>query len=425
MRFPRLPAATWTLADQAVLSLGTFLFNIVLARHIPISSYGGYAMFIGIMSLIQVLCGTLLFYPLSVRGAVLDEIGRRRLIATSLMLTAVLGLPTAVLLAALADAFIQPGLFWFAVFALAASQIQEALRRGLLSSFRHRDAILGDAASYLGQVALILIVARHSDLDLETALFIMALTSLLGAGIQFLQVRPAGSSPRQLVPTFRDFWSLGIWSLSSNLLSILRGQSLPWLLTLASGPAAAGLFQAAVNIANVTNPIQTGVANVVPQVAARAHAKGEHEALVASWPFIAVGLPIIGAMAIVMMFIPGDLLALAYRSRFQDEAILTPIKLMAVSCVFNYVAAAGCAYLHGVNGGRAALVADVAFTVAVMLTVYPAIIYFGIAGACATTLLGMTVRAAFIIVSVARRVSPERARPMRAVSPTIRAAVPR
>ncbi len=410
MKMPRLPAASWTLFDQATLSLGTFLFNIVLARHLSISAYGGYAMFIGIISVMQVICGALIFYPLSVRGSVLAQEPFRQLVVTALILTVIVGMPVALLLAALVDLLIGSGLFLAAFCALAAGQMQEGFRRGLLASFRHRDAVIGDAASYLGQVVLVLALSGNLDLDLGSALYVMALTSLVGAGIQCLQLMPLAIAPLPLGPTFRDFWSLGVWSLSSNVLNIVRGQSLPWVLTYTFGPAAAGMFQATANIANVTNPIQTGVANVIPQAAARAYAGGHRAAFRASWPYMIAGLPLVASFVIIMLILPNELLALAYDSNIDSEAVVTPLRLMAVTAIFCYVAAAGCAHLHGVNGGRAGLLAGLASTLCVAVMIYPAVLYFGIVGACAAALFGFVVRATFIVLTILDGVMPSATR---------------
>ena len=39
--------SSWTILDQGVVSLGAFLLNIVLARHLPPAEYGMFALIIG------------------------------------------------------------------------------------------------------------------------------------------------------------------------------------------------------------------------------------------------------------------------------------------------------------------------------------------------------------------------------------------
>ena len=408
MRWPSPPLATWTLIDQAVLSFGTFVLNIVLARHLPISHYGGYAMFVGIVSIMQVVCGTLLFYPLSVRGSLLAEAELRRLIVTGLGLTAILGVPLAVFLAILTELAIAPGLFLPAFSVLLASQLQEAVRRGLLAGFRHREAVLGDAISYLGQGALVILVVRQFDLDLASAFYAMAATSLAAAGVQWIQLALTGAAPFPLVETFRDFWTLGIWSLSSNVLNIVRGHSIPWLLSFVCGQATAGLFLAAVNIANMTNPVQTGISNIIPQAAARASARSESEALRAAWPYMATGFPIIAGLALAMIAAPEMLLTFAYQDTFEIAAIAGPLQVLAIAATFSYVAAAGCAYLHGVNGGREGLIADTASSACLLIAIYPAVHFLGMTGACIAALIATIVRAGFILLAIASRLARER-----------------
>ncbi len=40
----RFPAATWTLADQGLVSLGSFAANMVLARSLSPSQYGTFSL---------------------------------------------------------------------------------------------------------------------------------------------------------------------------------------------------------------------------------------------------------------------------------------------------------------------------------------------------------------------------------------------
>ena len=70
----------WTLLDQGVVSLGTFLLSVLLARHLAPAEYGVFALLLGMLLLAQVINSSLIFYPMSIRSAVLPALARPRLI---------------------------------------------------------------------------------------------------------------------------------------------------------------------------------------------------------------------------------------------------------------------------------------------------------------------------------------------------------
>ncbi len=398
--------AVWTLVDQGVVSAGTFAFNIALARMVSLTEYGHYALFIGILALMQGVAGSLVFYPLSVRAAVLDEDGARALIATAGRITATICLPLALGLGWLVHTLIDPRLLWPTVAVLLASQAQEAARRGLLARFRHRDAILGDATSYLGQAALVVGLSAMFALDLAMALYAMAATSLLGCAVQRFQLGRCRAPRPPVLATATDFWSLGRWSISSTLLGLVRVQSLPWALAALAGPAAAGALQIALNLGNVVNPVLTGIANIIPQAASRAHRGGARAALTACAPFMIAGAPLIAGMALVMLAMPTTLLQIVYGMPTPVSELVGAVRWMGSAAIFSYLGVVGVAYLHGTNEGHGALVVDIGATVLALVILIPLISWFGLIGACATFALGAGARAIAIGALVAMRTLP-------------------
>lgn len=401
----RLPAASFPLLDQGIISLGTFLFNIVLARSIALSEYGHYAMALGILLLMQAASSSLIFYPLSIYAAVADDQRRRDLILSSLLLTALVCLPMTLLLGTLLWWLIDTSLLLPAFAVLAAGQLQEAVRRGLLSGLRHGTAIIGDSVRYLGQVALLAATAHWLPLHLPAALYVMAVASLLGAGIQLAQSQIGGARQLPLLPLARDFWRLGQWSLISNVLGIARTQCLPWLLGALSGPAAAGAFQIAMNIFNLTTPIVIGICNIVPQMAARALPQGCRAAWQASWPLIATGAPIILLGSTAMLIAPHAFVALFYGDAIRSDAIAAGIRMLAGGAVFAYASSAACAFLHGVNGGREGLFADLASTVVMLVLAVPLTVAYGLAGGCLALAAALAARTIFLVASIVRRLN--------------------
>jgi hypothetical protein len=62
----------WALADQGVVSLGTFLMSILLARHLAPAEYGIYALIFAAIFFFNGIHMSLVTYPLSVSGATVD-----------------------------------------------------------------------------------------------------------------------------------------------------------------------------------------------------------------------------------------------------------------------------------------------------------------------------------------------------------------
>ncbi|WP_062013446.1 lipopolysaccharide biosynthesis protein [Aureimonas sp. AU4] len=422
-RWLRWPRATWVLADQAVLSLGTFLLSVALARSLSLETFGTYALFVSALPLAQTFGNAVIFYPLSVRATVLPEPERRRLIRATFKLTLLAGAPLALLFGIVNRCFVDPALLLPSACLLLSSQIQECTRRGLLCAFRHRAAIMGDAVSYLGQVLLVVALARVAALDLAVALYAAAATSVVGALLQSVQIGLWRRDPGPVWPvraTLRDYWTLGRWSLGSNALLALRGGVLPWLLASFHGPVAAGTFQLAVNVVNVANPVVIGIANVIPQAAARGRSGGARAALRLSLPYIATGLPIVGLLSLGMILAPERILDLVYARSFADPVLFEAVRIMAVGAVFGFLAAGAGAHLYGSGDGRIAFAGDAATGLAVLAAAVPLVGALGLLGACVAAALSLVARTAWMTAVVARRLAQERDRPAPS-SPTIAA----
>jgi O-antigen/teichoic acid export membrane protein len=273
-----LTGATWTLADQAVVSLGTFAINIILARQLAPAEYGIYALIYGTLLTLQLLPGSLFYYPLSVRLSNAPPGQREALVGASILLTVIVCIPLCLILALVlillerAD-LIVPVLTFFFLW-----QVQEAARRSLFSDFRHRDALPGDVVSYIGQAVAVFLISLSGPLSLANAIYVMAATSGIAALIQTRQVSITLPGVGDLVRMGSEFWKIGNWSLANNFVSIARIQIFPWTLAWLVGPAAVATFQAAFNVANLVNPVMIGLCNLIPQTAAKAHPQGKRQA---------------------------------------------------------------------------------------------------------------------------------------------------
>ena len=131
----------WPMADQAVVSVGNFLTSVLVARGLERPEFGTFGVVLEFMFFMNNLQSGLITFPLTVRGAVEDDAGLKRLVTASTLFTLILGLPVIVLTLIIGGAIGKLALGASAVVALVVWQLQETTRRGLWAHFRHRDSI--------------------------------------------------------------------------------------------------------------------------------------------------------------------------------------------------------------------------------------------------------------------------------------------
>ena len=78
------------LTDQAIVSAGNFLTTLFLARRLPESTFGTFAILFLLLRVLNNLHDSLVNYPLSVRGAKTDAVSFRRLLGAGFVTTLLL-----------------------------------------------------------------------------------------------------------------------------------------------------------------------------------------------------------------------------------------------------------------------------------------------------------------------------------------------
>ena len=258
----------WVLLDQGIVSAGNFMSMLLLARSLSKVDYGTFVLIYGACLIVNGLHSNLIISPLVVfsstsgpRKAQLYSMASLRLTSDFAVISAAVILTASASLHLLVDGL-------FALGAVVAWQAQETLRRSLLAKFRYLDAIWGDSVSYLGQAMLIAIMLWFHVLTPSRVFAVMAVTSLLGATIQLLQVGVVRCSRSETTEIARRFWKLSKWLLVAGLTSIFAAPLFPWLLNWSHGRGAAAEFQAISNVLGVVNPLILSIPAIVMPVAA-------------------------------------------------------------------------------------------------------------------------------------------------------------
>ena len=399
--------ASWTLIDQGVVSLGNFLVNVLLARYLVAADYGTFALFLGAIFTLRNIDWSLISYPLSVKLSTTSGEEHASLLGNTLLLAAALSL---VLLALLVLGFALLGAWDILVpagFCYLSWQLQETMRRCLLADFRHRAAVSGDATSYVGQAVLIGLLVCIESLTLASALYTISATFLAGAfvhGSKLQFARPNLANARTLLAAYL---CLGKWSLINYELVLLRVQLFAWTLAVATGAAATASFQAALNIANLMNPVILGIGNAIPQAAAQAYPSGgvAAAARVASG-YILFGLPPILAICVSGLAAPEFLLRVLYGAASPYLDVSLCVQLLVAAGAFEYVAEMISKTLLGVERGRLAFKVNVLGVTAAVIAL-PLIMPLGVVGASLGLAIAYLLRMIAAIIAIAWLTSSE------------------
>jgi O-antigen/teichoic acid export membrane protein len=385
--------ASWTLIDQGVVGVGAFVANVVLARQLSMTDYGSFALLNGGFFTLQLFINALLFHPLQVRVVVARQDDQARLLITSLILLtgmlAALGTVLAVALIALGDAeLVLPAVSFFLM-----TQLQEAARRGLHTTFRHRTSVLGDSINCAGKILIIAVLVLSNALTLASALFGMAAVCGFAALVQAFQLNLRIKGPCKLRETVVDYWSVGgCWSLGSAVLTTLRLQIVPWTLAITAGPAAVASFQAALNVFNLTAPLSAGLGNIIPQTAAQAQEKGNAHAWRATRTYALIIIVPIVLYSAAALIAPKLILQSMYGGASPFVDLSLAVRLLILAGLAGTIGDFVVSFLHGITALPSAVTMNAIGTFTTMALALPLISAFGLSGACLAVVGGSVVR---------------------------------
>jgi O-antigen/teichoic acid export membrane protein len=383
----------WAIADQGVVSLGNFLTTIIVARAVSPGVYGIWTVIFGLILFLNVLHGSLITYPLSVRLASLDDADVGQLVVASLGLTALLALPQALILFGASFLIGGPALALWAMIGLLCWQLQETTRRALMARLAFRTTLLTDSISYLGQAGVLWLVARNGKLTPEIGFAVIALTCGVAAVVQLSFMRVRLTAPIRLGDWARSFWRTGYWLLGSTLVTNFSIQAVPWALFLFRGPAEAAGFQAISNLLGVAHPIMLSLGNIVVPAAARAHMKDGLFAArrVASRHAAQGGLLLLPYVAALLIF-PRQLLGLFYGPGSPYVALDSALRLLTVIYALHYISLSLKFLLNALEKNRPQFVAELCGSLLLAGLVVPLVLWFGLPGAILATGLWLATR---------------------------------
>jgi peptidoglycan/LPS O-acetylase OafA/YrhL/O-antigen/teichoic acid export membrane protein len=370
--------AFWPLADQGVVSLGNLFTLFIVARGLPRSDFGTFTLIIEAMFFFISIHAALITYPLTVVGAVADMGNLRRKTAAALALTLFMALPVAVASIAVACYFQLMAVGIVAIVSLLAWQLQEVVRRALLSHFRYTEAIWGDGVNYLGQAAVLVVLGYLGRLTLLSALGAIGSTSVLALLIQAAQVGLARLERGELLAVAKDFWIRGRWLALTNSSSISLMLCGNWALGLSHGREDIADFAAIAALLKIVNPVLQTIGNLIVPAAAKAFDRGGIAAAqrVAVRITASAGL-LVAPIFLVLWIAPNWCLGLAYHGKYSGHQFPVALRFVVVGYVLIYLNTAATSFLNGVNRTRYTFYGQIASSIAMFAVLLPLNIAYG------------------------------------------------
>ncbi|HEY1628661.1 MAG TPA: hypothetical protein VGF52_02315 [Tepidisphaeraceae bacterium] len=380
----------WAMADQGVVSLGNFGVSILLAacfeRQNALSDFGSYWILMELMLFLNGVQAALVVYPLSIRGPVADQARLGRMASMSMLLTLILWpLMGASVVATALIAKIPVSVGLWAAAALALWQVQETLRRALISHLKFRQTLIGDAISYLGQIISVGVLAWMGQLTLMGTFAAMALTSGVAVLVQGAQVGLHDISLKEMREYALDCWGLGRWVLYGNFSRFFTGPLFNWNLAFWLGKNLLAVTYAVSNLLRLTNPLMFAISTLIMPNATRANKEsGIGAARHEMHRFGLLGALMLAPYLGMLLLAPRFSIALAYwdwHSPYLEYAMA--LRIAAVTSVLLYFGTVLSALLNAVERTRSTFIAQAAYAATTVLIVLPTTAIFGFMGAFA------------------------------------------
>lgn len=274
---------TLGLFDQAAVSAANFAAVFIIARATSAAELGVYSLGLTIVVLVLAVHESLVGAPYIVYCNRREVIGSelRLYTGSGLAHTAVIGLAATALLGLvylLSRLGVLPplvgGLAVGLMLAVIPSLFRDFARRFSLAHSRMALLVSVDLLVSGSQVGLLLLLAASGSLDAANAYAALAVACTAGTVLWLMVVRrELAFSLARIRSDAVGNWRFGRWVLACSVATVLQGYSVHWVLVVAHGAAATGVFEALRSTANLINPLITGLRNVVGPLSARGYAR--------------------------------------------------------------------------------------------------------------------------------------------------------
>jgi O-antigen/teichoic acid export membrane protein len=253
-------AASWGVADQALISVAGFVATVLLARSLSQEGFGTYTLVFSAVLLSNAIQTGLIASPHNIVGATRQGAAYVRYTSTTAVAQLVLSATAATvgLVAAAVATVLAPDAIAVALAAaalLATSSLQNYTRRILYTETRPRSALATDLAAYGGQIAAFVVLWQTGSLTALSALWALTATSAVGAVVGFWQLR-SSLAMRASWADARDTWRLGGWLAANQVAGWATFNVYLFLAAALVGTAATAALRASQVIIGPLNVLQ-------------------------------------------------------------------------------------------------------------------------------------------------------------------------
>jgi O-antigen/teichoic acid export membrane protein len=271
LRRPAARLACAAILERALLGATTFAVTVLLGRWGGPEELGLFIIFFPLLFVAIAIQESLVTAPYTVYSADHDDVRDRRaylggVLANATALGAFASL--VFLIAAVALFAIErraPG--WVAMsLAIATPMVllREFARRVVYAELRPQTAVAISGGVSLLQLAMMATLHLSGRLNAATSFTAMGASSAVVAAVWFAANRSLIQYRRAPgMAAFRKNWSLGSWSVATQVGEIVRTQMFPWLLAIVASDATAGVFGACAIIAALPTPLHVALSNIL------------------------------------------------------------------------------------------------------------------------------------------------------------------
>lgn len=332
----------WILADQIAVSALNFSTGILLARFLGVEAYGKFVVSYSALLYANTLQQALIIAPMLSTAPQLEGSDRERYLRGMLTSQIALSLflfTIVLLLTNIVNHFTHSWNFLAASVPLSLSivffQLQDWLRRYYFISRKARSALINDVISYGGQVLGLTILFKEKALNVDSAFWVIAMTSA-SAFIIGIVVERLHPLRQQIMQTFHKSWRYSLNLLLAGQVNWLGSQGILVLSGLILGSQALGGLRAAQNIAGLFNILFQGMENFVPIKASQTYAQSQLKGLIYFlFKVIFVGGVILVVPSIIISIFSKNLIILAYGREYSDYSYLVIWQL--ATCLVTFL----------------------------------------------------------------------------------------
>jgi len=383
----------WSIADQGVVSIATFLAGVLVARSVTKEEYGSYIL---VLTLIIFLLGfhrAIIVIPYTVLSQKLINSERARLLGSATFITAVTYLIFVVIFFPLAKYKTNQNLTslasllpWFAI-ACGPYLFREFFRSSLLADLQSMSSCISNLVASICHLFLLAWFWYGSGLDARTALLSLALGSSIGALIMaFRQAGVIRLRLHQIVSDAIRFLQAGKWYVCNIFWFNVASQSLPWLMVTLHDSGEVAKFGACLSMASLLAPLQRGINSFLLPKMARAYSSEGFSGLqcqLRTGILFTLGPNILWLL--ISSLVGGQLMGISFGPDYSLYGHI--LGLLAFKMCLEGISGPLTTALQAIDAPKATTVTHALNAVIVLVAGWPAIALWGATGAACSAVL--------------------------------------